>query len=145
MSENMAQEYAESVGKGFWAASEAGAPFGLVEEAQCRECGSTYDPSDNEPCPSGNDDEDQHLPEDDEAMSAYDYLEGVLDIDYIANAQHEYKGAEVMIAWGGPAAWIDTRERRLVVAWGGDRGSWSLPSDLIDQLDDALEELWGMR
>lgn len=141
MSKNVAQEYAESVGRGFWEAYEAGHVFGLVEEATCRECGNSYDPANNEPCPSGHGDDDPHLPEGEEAASAYDYLSDVLDIDYIVNGDGEYRGAEVMLTCGGPTVWIDTRERALYVSWGG-RAQWALPDEMIRELDDALAEMW---
>lgn len=121
-----AKEYAESAGKGFWQASDDGAVFGWQE---CNECG-TYP-----------EDECEH---DREPRNAYDFLEDALDIDYVVSSSGEYRGAEVLVSYGGPNAWIDTRDNALIVAWG-DRASWALPRDLIDELDEALAELWESR
>lgn len=126
--QNMAQEYAESVGRGIWEDTHNGYPFGLREEVEhegdpeceSEECGCTPP-----------------------ARDAYDYLtEGVYDIEYRVSYDLIYRSAELMIAGGGPNAYIDTGERALIVYWGGDRGRWGLPKDFIDALDEAVEEQW---
>lgn len=126
MSDNMAQDYAESVGRGFWAAVENDAPFGRRE---CEDCGA----DENTSC--------EHDIMNERVIDVYDWLDDVLEIDYIISGHGTYKGAEVWIAYGGPNAWIDTRERNVQVRWS-ERGQWSIPSSVIDALDEVLEELW---
>jgi hypothetical protein len=123
-----ASEYAESVGRGFWSAFEAGAVFGT----RCVDCEST--------------DADCGCGVEREPVDVYTWLEDVLDIDLVVSIRGDYKGAEVLVSFGGPNAWVDTRENALVVAWGSERASWALPSAMIVELDDALEGLWaGLR
>lgn len=124
--QNLAAEYAESVGRGYWVAYENGAVFGWQE---CAECGAYAD------------DECEH---DREPASAYDFLSDALDIDYVVSSSGEYRGAEVLVSFGGPNAWIDTRSRMFHVAWG-ERASWAIPGEMAGELDDALEELWATR
>ena len=73
-------------------------------------------------------------------MSGYDYLIDVLDIEYIVNGNREYIGARVLVAFGGPNIWINTRTNTIEGYWWGDKASANY-SDEID-LDDALRELW---
>lgn len=77
-------------------------------------------------------------------ISAMDYLEGVLDIQYLVSASREYIGARILIAFGGPNAWIDTQKGTLEVTWWSAPVVESLPEDFTRELDEALEELWGM-
>ena len=121
-----ASEYAESVGRGFWAAHDAGAVFGWQE---CAECGASPEDTCEEGCEAER-----------EPASAGDYLADVLDIEYVISSRGDYKGAEILLSFGGPNAWIDTRASSLVVAWGSERASWALPGDMIDALDEILAD-----
>jgi len=76
-------------------------------------------------------------------FSAFDYLEGALDIEYIVNRNGEYLGARVLVAFGGPNIWIDTRRGMVDGYWWNDSASASFKDNL--GLDDALSELWACR
>lgn len=79
--------------------------------------------------------------EDGEPFSAFDYLQDVLDIEYIVNSKREYIGARVLVAFGGPNIWVDTRRKRVEGYWWGQYAEASF-DDAIG-LDEALEELWN--
>jgi len=74
-------------------------------------------------------------------MSGYDYLTDVLDIEYRVGSDREYRSAEVLVAFGGPNVWIDTKRNVVKGAWWGD----STEAGYIDNmdLDAALEELFN--
>ena len=72
-------------------------------------------------------------------FSAYDYLSDVLDINWILNNDRTYKGARVLVAFGGPNVWIDTNLGQVEGYWWGDSFIKSF-SDNVG-LDDALEDL----
>lgn len=76
--------------------------------------------------------------------SGMDYLSDVLDIQYLVNADRTYRSARILIAFGGPTAWIDTRTGQLEVSWWSAAEVRDLPSEFIDGLDDALREMWEM-
>lgn len=76
-------------------------------------------------------------------FSAFDYLQDVLDIEYIVNGKGEYLGARVLVAFGGPNIWIDTRRGVVDGYWWRDRASASFTDNL--GLDEALSELWACR
>lgn len=80
----------------------------------------------------------------DETGSVYDYLEDVLDIEYIVNSKGEYLGAKVLVAFGGPNIWINTRTKQVEGYWWVDSCIMSYSNDEMD-LDGALSELWNCR
>lgn len=115
---NNAAEYADSILSQIEEGVVKGAPFGISE---------------------GYGD----VPEGQE-LGAYDYLEDILAIQYIVNSDRTYRGARICIAFGGPTAWIDTQSGQLEVAWWSAPECRSLPSEFINELDNALSELWEM-
>lgn len=76
-------------------------------------------------------------------FSAFDYLQDALDIEYIVNSKGEYLGARVLVAYGGPNIWVNTRTGTVEGAWWSDKASASFQDNL--GLDDALSELWACR
>ena len=85
------------------------------------------------------------LNEDGESKTAYDWLdERSLDIEYVVSRKGEYLGASILVAFGGPNIWINTRWKTVNGAWGSDQAEVSYYEDAIG-LDDACEELWNCR
>ena len=78
---------------------------------------------------------------DDQEMSAFDYLQDALDIEYIVNSKREYLGARVLVAFGGPNIWVNTRTKKVEGYWWNESASASFDDGI--GLDDALEELWS--
>jgi len=81
------------------------------------------------------------LNSDDQEMSAFDYLQDALDIEYIVNSKREYLGARVLVAFGGPNIWVNTRTKKVEGYWWNESASASFDDGI--GLDDALEELWS--
>ena len=84
---------------------------------------------------------DFDLNDDGEELSAFDYLQSALDIEYIVNSKREYLGARVLVAFGGPNIWVNTRTGTVEGHWWGDSATASF-TDAIG-LDDALSELYN--
>ena len=74
-------------------------------------------------------------------FSAFDYLQDALDIEYIVNSKGEYLGARVLVAFGGPNIWINTRTKTVEGYWWSDSASASFQDNI--GLDEALEELFS--
>lgn len=74
--------------------------------------------------------------------SGFDYLQDALDIEYICNGAKEYLGARVLVAFGGPNIWINTRTKQVEGYWWGDKSIQSYNDDAIG-LDDSLEQLFN--
>ena len=86
---------------------------------------------------------DDDLNHDGEPMNAFDYLQDALDIEYIVNNKGEYLGARVLVAFGGPNIWVNTRTNTVEGAWWSERAEASFTDNI--GLDDALSELWNCR
>lgn len=76
--------------------------------------------------------------------SGYDYLSDVLDIEYIVSSDRTYKAARVLVAFGGPNAWINTQTCQLEVAWWSEPVYRDLPREFCEALDESLEELYTL-
>ena len=76
-------------------------------------------------------------------MSGLDYINDALDIEYVVDGQGEYLGARVLVAFGGPNIWINTRQGIIEGYWYEESCRVSF-DDNID-LDEALSEFWGCR
>mgnify|MGYP006284150447 CR=1 FL=1 len=81
------------------------------------------------------------LNNDDEPMSAFDYLQDALDINWILNNDRTYRGARVLVAFGGPNIWVDTNTGLVEGYWWGDYAKASFDDNI--GLDDALSELFN--
>lgn len=77
-----------------------------------------------------------------EMMDGFEYLSGALDIEYIVNSNREVLGARILVAFGGPNVWINTRTKQVEGYWWGDSCVMSYNTDSIG-LDDAIESLWS--
>ena len=78
-----------------------------------------------------------------EDFSVIDYLDGVLDIEYVVNKAGDYLGARILVAFGGPTIWINTRTNTVEGGWWGDSARAHF-DDAIG-LDDAIFELYSCR
>jgi hypothetical protein len=85
----------------------------------------------------------EELNYDDEPMSAYDYLQDALDIQYIVTGSGKYIGARVLVAFGGPNIWVNTQTGTVEGYWWGDKAFASFNDEI--GLDEALSELWACR
>jgi hypothetical protein len=116
-----ASEYADSLIETINANDAAGSPFGIV--------------SDETPVLDR---------ENGDEIDGFDYLQDALDIQYIVSGDREYRGARVLVAFGGPNAWLNTLTGQLEVSWWSAPEYRELPAAFTRALNDALEDLWRM-
>lgn len=76
------------------------------------------------------------LNEDGQEFSAFDYLQDALDIHWVLNNDRTYRGARVLVAFGGPNIWVDTETNTVEGYWWGDYAKASFEDGI--GLDDAL-------
>ena len=76
-------------------------------------------------------------------MDAYEYLKDVLDVEYTVSSEGEYLGARLLVCFGGPNVWIDTRHNRVEGHWWAD----SYSANYCDEmgLDECMRELYECR
>ena len=127
MSNETARKHAESLAETYRKRTEAGSPFGHVNELD--EWHDVDECDDHEVC---ND------------ASAIDYLGEVLDFDYIIGSDRTYKAARIMVGMGGPNVWLNTLTETVDVSWWSGVVSAPLPREMVDALDDAMAELYEM-
>tara|TARA_B110000114_G_C14723749_1_gene250330 strand:- start:6 stop:431 length:426 start_codon:yes stop_codon:yes gene_type:complete len=105
---------------------------GTVKEC-CDNCGADNTSGLAEPCESCGEYMD---------TSGFDYIADVLDFNYIINSDRTYKGARLLVAFGGPNIWVDTSTNTVTGGWWGDSYSATYSRDEMD-IDGACEELFG--
>ena len=77
----------------------------------------------------------------DDIISGFDYLQDALDIEYIVSSSKKYLGARVLVAFGGPNIWINTRTKQVEGYWAGDSCILRYYDDAMC-FDETLEELF---
>ena len=82
--------------------------------------------------------------EDGQQATAFDYLSDVLDINWILNSDKTFKGARLLVAFGGPNIWIDTNLEQVEGYWWGEKfiAQYNHCNGAIE-LDQACEDLMG--
>ena len=68
-------------------------------------------------------------------------MEDVLDIQYIINQDKTYRGARILVAFGGPNIWVNTQSGQVEGYWWGDNAFTGFMDNI--GLDDYLEELYS--
>lgn len=144
MSDTTTQDYANRVADGIRKDCVNETPFGVRDElTHGGNCG--YEVTELEPgawyCAECDEELEAH--EVDGVLSAWDYLDDVLDWRYTIERDGSYRSAEIAITLGGPNVWIHTGSNELHVYWGGDHVVRTLPSEFTDALDEVLEEWYG--
>lgn len=67
-------------------------------------------------------------------------LDSALDIEFAIDRRGKFLGARLLVAFGGPNIWVDTRFDRVEGYWGGDQFQFNY-SDVND-LHGACEGLY---
>ena len=102
-----------------------------VKSESCAECGA--DLHNETDCPECDHD---NL---DLAVSGFNYIADVLDINWILDSNREFKGARLLVAFGGPNIWIDTDKQTVEGHWWGDSFTASYFRDEMD-IEGACSE-----
>ena len=71
----------------------------------------------------------------------FEYLKDVLDIQWITNQDKTYRGARVLVAFGGPNIWVNTQSSEVEGYWWLDKAN-ALFTDNMG-LNDYLEEIYN--
>lgn len=75
-------------------------------------------------------------------LSAWDYLSDALDIEYTVNSEKEYRGASILVAFGGPNITINTKKHQVEAYWWGESYIEPYHTDAME-LDRMCEEFFG--
>ncbi|MGN0629258.1 MAG: hypothetical protein ACI4IW_06480 [Oscillospiraceae bacterium] len=77
-----------------------------------------------------------------EALSIYDYLEDVYDIEYRVGSNKEYRSARIMVACGGPNIYIDTKNALVQLYWWTEYAEYPFSYEARNEIDNFMEELF---
>ena len=81
--------------------------------------------------------------EDAGASNLYEYFEDCFDVEYTISSRGDYLGVCVWICVGGPGIWVDTRDRAVKLAWGGERAEWGISTDTADEIYEIFEDYYN--
>jgi hypothetical protein len=81
---------------------------------------------------------DDFTPNGDDLLDTYLYE--ALDFKYIVGSDGTYYGTEIMVAFGGPNIYVDTRDNTVYGYWGVDREQWGFVDNI--GLDGACEDFF---
>lgn len=105
----------------------------IEQGRQCESCiECVADLNDETTCPEcGHDNPD--------ILSGFDYISDVLDVNWILDSNREFKGARLLVAFGGPNIWINTDTQTVEGHCWGDSFTASYNSDAMD-IEGACSE-----
>lgn len=86
-------------------------------------------------------DHEEYGCEPDDMISGFDWLQDILDIEYTVDSQGEYLSARILVAFGGPNIWVDTRWHKVEGFWWGDSASATFTDEM--GIDEACRELFA--
>lgn len=78
-----------------------------------------------------------------EILSLYDWIDDVLDFEFIISSRKDYISAKIYVTLGGPTVWIDTAEKAVKLTWGADRTEYLIDWDVGEQLDNIMADIYG--
>lgn len=78
-----------------------------------------------------------------DALGLWDYMQDMLDIDFIINSRKEYSSCRICVAYGGPSIYIDTDERAVCLYWWTDSAKYGLRSDTVNAVNEWAEDYYN--
>lgn len=79
-----------------------------------------------------------------EQLSIWDYMNDILDINFIVSQDHEYRSCKICVAWGGPNIYIDTDSAMVKLYWWNEYAEYPLSYSARDAIDEWAEEYWNI-
>jgi len=78
-----------------------------------------------------------------DTLSGFDYIGDALEIDYTVTSSKAFKGASLLVAFGGPNIWIHAKDGCGIVEghWWGESIQCSYTTDAMD-IHGAASELF---
>ena len=73
----------------------------------------------------------------------FDYIADALDIEYRVGSEKEYRSARIMVAYGGPNVFIDTKNQLVQLYWWTEYAEYPLAYGVASWIDEYMEELYN--
>jgi predicted RNA-binding Zn-ribbon protein involved in translation (DUF1610 family) len=78
-----------------------------------------------------------------EQLGIWDYMNDIIDIDFLVNSSKECVAAKIAVTLGGPNIYIDTEDRAVSLYWWTQSAKYYLRSDVIDAVNDWAEDYYN--
>ena len=78
-----------------------------------------------------------------ETFDLFDFFHDAFDIEYRVGSDKEYRSVRIMVAFGGPNIYIDTRSKAVELNWWTEHESFPLSLDAVEAVDEWASEAWG--
>jgi len=65
-------------------------------------------------------------------MNGFEYVSDVLDVDWVLDQNRGFKGARLLVAFGGPNIWVNTDRQTVEGYWWGNSFTASYNRDAMD-------------
>lgn len=82
------------------------------------------------------------IKENGEILGLYDWINDVLDFEFIVDSRKCYASAKIYVTLGGPTAWIDTAAKAVKLTWGGNYAEYPITEDAAEELDDIMNDIY---
>lgn len=69
------------------------------------------------------------------------WMDEALDVELVIGFNGTYRGARIMVAYGGPNIYVNTRTGVVEGYWGDERASVEIPSEVCEALDEYINEI----
>lgn len=73
----------------------------------------------------------------------WNYFDDVFDIEYTVNASKEYVAVRLLVAYGGPNIYINTKSGDVELYWWTDTARYPMDRDVINEIDAIFEEYFN--
>ena len=71
------------------------------------------------------------------------YFQGVLDIEYRVGSDNQLRGVELLVGYGGPNLYIDTKHMQVQGFWAGASATAAINKQVCAEIDEYFEQLRG--
>lgn len=88
-------------------------------------------------------DDDTEDLEDLEDGTLWNYFNDVSDIEYTVNARKEYVAVRLLVAYGGPNIYIDTKSGYVELYWWTETARYPIDRDVINEIDSIFEDYFN--
>lgn len=69
------------------------------------------------------------------------WMDDAMDIEMFIGFNGTYRGARIMVAYGGPNIYVNTRTGTVDGYWGSEQASVEIPSEVCEALDEYIDDI----
>jgi len=78
----------------------------------------------------------------DATNTAFNWLTDALDLEYVVHSNKSFKGARILVTYGGPNIWVDTVTNTVEGLWWGDKATATFDGPGAEEIEQACQDLF---